>query len=139
MPEVYRHSYRVTYADCTVGNHVYYARYLDILEAARGEFSRSLGAPLLHLQESDTFFPVIEVNLRYKGMARYDDMLTVEVWLTEAGKVRLNFAYRILCGDKLLLDGSTSHVCTGMNERPKRLPDGIAEKLRPFVAAPAAA
>ena len=91
------------------------------------------------MQESDTFFPVIEVNLRYKGMARYDDMLTVEVWLTEAGKVRLNFAYRILCGDKLLLDGSTSHVCTGMNERPKRLPDGIAEKLRPFVATPAAA
>lgn len=29
---------RVTYADCTVGNHVYYSRYPDFLEEARGEF-----------------------------------------------------------------------------------------------------
>ncbi|EEF57182.1 hypothetical protein Cflav_PD0189, partial [Pedosphaera parvula Ellin514] len=38
--QLYRHSYRVTYADCTVGNHIYYSRYLNLLEAARGEFFR---------------------------------------------------------------------------------------------------
>jgi len=32
LPTVFRHSLRVTYAHCTMGNHVYYARYLDILE-----------------------------------------------------------------------------------------------------------
>jgi len=43
----FRHIYRVVYADCTLGNHIYYSRYLDILEAARGEFFRHLGVPLL--------------------------------------------------------------------------------------------
>lgn len=135
MSEVFRHPHRVTYASCTVGNHVYYGRYLDILEEARGEFFRSLGAPLLQLQEADVIFPVIEANLRYKGMARYDDALTVEVWLTEAAKVRLTFACRILCGERVLVEATTAHVCTGMNEKPKRLPEDLAAKLRPYLAA----
>jgi acyl-CoA thioester hydrolase len=134
MSAVFRHTHRVIYASCTVGNHVYYGRYLDILEEARGEFVRALGVPLLQLQEADVIFPVIEVNLRYKGMARYDDLLTIELWLTEAGKVRLNFAYRILCGDRLLVEGSTAHVCTGMNEKPKRLSEDLVAKLRPYLA-----
>ncbi len=28
---VFRWVYRVCYADCTVGNHIYYSRYLDLL------------------------------------------------------------------------------------------------------------
>jgi hypothetical protein len=33
--QTFRHTHRVTYAECTVGNHIYYARYLDLLEAAK--------------------------------------------------------------------------------------------------------
>jgi acyl-CoA thioesterase FadM len=45
------HTHRVSYAECTVGNHIYHSRYLDLLEAARGEFIRSLGPTVLHWQE----------------------------------------------------------------------------------------
>src|SRR5581483_3712381 len=78
-PAVFRHQYRVTYADCTVGNHVYYARYLDILESARGEFFRHLGVTFLQWQDQDVIFPVIECRLRYKAPARYHDQLTIEL------------------------------------------------------------
>lgn len=132
---VFRHTHRVTYADCTVGNHVYYARYLDLLEAARGEFARSLGTSFAQWQERDVILPVIECRLRYKAMARYDDLLTIEVWLTTAERVRLNFAYRILNQDgRLLLEGETQHVCTGTNEKPRRLPDELVGALQPFLA-----
>src|SRR3989442_1198243 len=94
--QVFRHPHRVTYAECTVGNHVYYARYLDLLEEARGEFFRHLGAPCSRWQEEDTIFPVVECRLRYKGAARYDDLLTTELWLVTLGRVRLTVAYRIL-------------------------------------------
>ena len=40
MAVPFRHPHRVSYAECTVGNHVYHSRYLDWLEAARGEFIR---------------------------------------------------------------------------------------------------
>ena len=53
---VFRHTHRVSYAECTLGNHVYYSRYLDLLEAARGDFFRQLGSPLLHWQERDVIF-----------------------------------------------------------------------------------
>ena len=39
-------------------------------------------------------FPVIEAKLRYKGAARYDDVLHIELWLTELERVRMNFACR---------------------------------------------
>ena len=87
--DLFQHSHRVTYADCTAGNHVYYARYLDFLEAARGEFFRHLGFPLSQLQDQDRIFPVIECHLRYKSPARYDDALTVEIWPAAVEQGRL--------------------------------------------------
>ena len=134
MSAPFRHLYRVVYADCTVGNHVYYSRYLDILEAARGEFLRHLGIPLLELQAQDTLFPVIESHLRYKSPARYDDLLTIELWTTLVQGARLNFGFRILKESSILiLEGETHHVCTGVNEKPKRLTPELIEKLGKFL------
>lgn len=127
---VFRCIHRVTYAECTLGNHIYYARYLDLLEAARGEFFRQLGLPLVQLQEQDTVFPVVECRLRYKSPARYDDVLTIEVWPTLAEGARLNFGHRILKEkDVLVLEGEMFHVCAGVNEKPKRLPADLLAKL----------
>ena len=132
----FRHTHRVTYAECTVGNHVYHARYLDLLEAARGEFFRRLGAPLLQWQTGETIFPVIECRLRYLTPARYDDVLTIELWPTAAQKIRLNFFHRILNQNQvLILEGETFHVCTGLNEKPKRLPGELVAKLQPYLRA----
>ncbi len=135
MARIFRHQHRVSYAECTVGNHIYYARYLDLLEAARGEFFRETGKTFSELQAADTIFPVVEVRLKYKAPARYDDLLTIEVWLTDLGKIRLNFAYRILKQDgTVLLEGETWHVCTNMNEKPKRTPEDLVPLLEPFFA-----
>ncbi len=135
MVNPFRHVHRVTYADCTVGNHIYHSRYLDLLEAARGEFLRSLGPTVLELQERDCIFPVIEARLRYKFPARYDDLLTIEVWATAIEKIRVNFAHRIVNQNgKLILEAETFHVCTGLDEKPKRLPEELAEKLKPYLA-----
>jgi acyl-CoA thioester hydrolase len=136
MANPFRHTHRVTYADCTIGNHIYHSRYLDLLEAARGEFIRSLGSTVLRWQENDMIFPVIEARVRYKFPARYDDLLAVEVWVTAVEKVRLNFGHRILNQDgKLILEAETLHVCTGVDEKPKRLPEELAEKLKPYLNA----
>ena len=134
MTAPFRHHHRVTYAECTVGNHIYHARYLDLLEAARGEFLRALGATVLALQEADFIFPVIEARLRYQAPARYDDMLTIEVWLTLVERVRLSFGHRILNqSGKLLLEAETCHCCTSREEKPKRLPPELVEKLTPHL------
>ena len=137
MAAPFRHSHRVSYADCTVGNHVYYSRYLDFLEVARGEFIRSLGLTMWQWQERDVIFPVIEARLRYQSPARYDDRLTIEVWPTAIEKVRVNFAHRIVNqANGLILEAATFHVCTDLNGKPKRLPEELASTLQFYYAPP---
>jgi acyl-CoA thioester hydrolase len=131
---VFQHQHRVIYAECTLGNHVYYSRYLDMLEEARGELFRQLGCPFLALQEAGLAFPVLTAQVNYKGMAHYDDLLTVEVFVSELKGIRLNFNYRILnAAGTLLIEGETRHVCASIDGKPKRLPLEIQEKLQPYL------
>ncbi len=130
MP-VFQYTHRVTYAECTAGNHIYYARYLDLLEAARGEFFRQLGEPLLQWQQQDVIFPVIECRVRYKAPARYDDLLTIELWPSGIERVRVNFQYRILNqSGTLLVEAETFHACTGLDEKLRRIPEELDKLLR---------
>jgi acyl-CoA thioester hydrolase len=134
---VYKHQHRVIYGECTLGNHVYYSRYLEILEGARGEFFRHVGCPLLGLQEAGTGFPVIGLQIAYKGPARYDNLLAIELWVNELGGIRLNIGFRILnTGRTLLAEGETRHVCASLDEKAKRLPKELIEKLQPFLRSP---
>jgi acyl-CoA thioester hydrolase len=131
---VFRHQHRVTYGECTVGNHVYYSRHLEMLERARGEFFRHLGCPFLGLQEAGTAFPVIGLEIAFKGAARYDDLLTIELCVNEMGGIRLSIGFRILnAGGALLAEGETRHVCAGTDEKPRRLPKELLDKLQPFL------
>jgi acyl-CoA thioester hydrolase len=128
--QTFSHVHRVSYAECTLGNHVYYARYLDLLEEARGEFFRSLGFPLLELQTGGTIFPVVEAHVFYKGPACYDDLLRIDLWVTQLGPVRLGFSYSAVNqSGALLIEASTLQVCTAINNQPKRLPAELLGKL----------
>jgi len=131
---VFQYRHRVTYAECTAGNHIYYARYLDLLEAARGEIFRHIGAPLLQLQREDIIFPVVECRVRYLTPARYDNWLTIEVWPFGMKRVRINFACRIHneAGARIL-EAETFHACTGTNEKPRRIPGELEKLLLPHV------
>src|SRR2546423_873155 len=121
--QLFSYSQRVTYSLCTIGNHVYYSRYLDILEAARGEFFRHLGTSFPQWQQRGAIFPVIECGVRYKSAARYDDLLRVELWVTLARGIRMNFGYRMTNQQNvLILDAKTFTICTNLENKPKRLP-----------------
>jgi acyl-CoA thioester hydrolase len=129
-PPAFRHPHRVVYADCTLGNHIYYARYLHLLEAARGEYFRSLGKTFAAWQEDGFIFPVIEVQLRYKSPARYDELLQIEVTPIRAEGIRLTFGYRVLGQDGTLkVEGETQHVCASLHEKPRRLPQELRVAL----------
>jgi acyl-CoA thioester hydrolase len=90
------------------------------------------------LQEAGTAFPVIGLQISYKGLARYDDLLTVEIFMSELGGIRLSFGFRVLnAAGTLLAEGETRHVCASTDEKPRRLPKELIEKLQPYLRAPA--
>jgi len=125
---VFRHIYRVTYADCTVGNHIYYGRYLNLLEAARGEFFRHLGLPLLQLQEQDTIFPVVECHLRYKAPARYDDVLRLRTKTTRVSAAKIEHEYQLLRGEDLIAQAQSTLACVDRTGAVQRVPEWLHDE-----------
>lgn len=131
---VFRHAHRVTYSECTLGNHVYYGRFLDLLEEARGEFFRHLGQPFLLWQDRDTLFPVVECRLRFVTAARYDDELAIEVWVSAMGRVRLSFSYRIVSQRGAeILRATTDHACATVADKLQRIPEELRAALLPYL------
>ena len=125
---------RVPYSDMTAGNHVYYSRYLEWLEAARTEAFREMGVPLEELQtQQKLMFPVVECLLKFNMAARYDDVVDIRSWFSEVGKVKFFWDYEIARGADILVNAKTVHVCTTLDEKPQRLPAAIAEFMKKHV------
>jgi acyl-CoA thioester hydrolase len=132
--EIFRHHQRVIYAQCTIGNHVYHSRYLDILEAARGEFMRALGYPLARLQTENLIFPIIECRVKYLAPARYDDELMIELWMKSATRLRLTVAARVVSpGGVVYVEAETDHVSTSIEEKPKRMPRELLQACEGYL------
>ena len=138
MPgEIFIHRQRVIYAHCTIGNHVYHSRYLDILEGARGEFMRAIGYPLQRLQDEDCIFPVVSLRMKFVAPARYDDELKIQITLRDVTRLRLTVIHKIIgpSGQKLL-EAETDHVSTSIHEKPKRMPQELLSACEPYLIDP---
>jgi acyl-CoA thioester hydrolase len=125
------HSHRVSYAETAPGNHVYFSRYLEMIEECRGEFFRHMDNPLKKLAEEAAIqFPVRECNIKYHGSARHDDELTIGATLTGLARARITLAYQIQRGDELLVTATIEHACVGSKGRPCRIPTELSAALR---------
>ena len=132
--ETFIHRQRVIYAQCTIGNHVYHSRYLDIMEAARGEFMRAIGYPLQRLQDEDCIFPIISLRMKFVAPARYDDELEIHITLKDVSRLRLTVHHKITGPNgKLFVEAETDHVCTTIHEKPRRMPQELLTACERYV------
>lgn len=133
---VHAHEFRVIYGDTDQMGFAYYANFLRWFEVARNEYLRAVGVPYRRLEEEGIVLPVTEAACSYFRPARYDDVLRIESWIEELGRVRVRFAYRILrTGEpEPLAAGFTVHACLGRDEAPRRLPDLLLQALQRFEA-----
>jgi acyl-CoA thioester hydrolase len=121
---------RVIYGDTDQMGVVYYANYLRFFEASRNEFIRAKGLRYRDFEKDfGLMLPVVEAGVHYKQPARYDDLITVEIALTEVRRASARFGYRILRGDELLVTGHTVHACVDLAGRVQRMPPALLERL----------
>jgi acyl-CoA thioester hydrolase len=86
---------RVYYEDTDAGGIVYHATYLRWMERARTEWLRALGASHGALAERDGLqFVVSDLDIRYRRPARLDDLLDVDLEVTEVRRASLRLAQR---------------------------------------------
>jgi acyl-CoA thioester hydrolase len=108
---------------------VYYANYLRYFESARAAYWRDLGKSYRDLEAWGVALPVIEAHCNYRRSACYEDLLTVDVGVSELRGASLRFAYRVLRGDELLADGYTRHAVIGPDGRPRALPAALRDAI----------
>lgn len=91
----HQHQIRVRYAETDQMSFVYYGNYAQYFEVGRVEFLRSFGYSYKQLEEEGVMMPVVEINIKYKRPAKYDDVLTVKSKITELSDNRVVFMQEI--------------------------------------------
>jgi acyl-CoA thioester hydrolase len=107
------HEIRVIFGDTDQMGVVYYANYLRYFEGARAAYWRALGRSYKDLEAWGIALPVVEAHCEYRRPAYYEDVLVVEVWVSQLRSASLRFAYRIRRGDERIADGTTRHAVIG--------------------------
>ena len=130
MSYVYPYQHRVRYRECDPMGVVYHTHYLDYFEAGRTEALRDLGLPYRSLEAEGIIMPVVEANVRYRGPARYDDLIVVEVTFEDVPSVRVPIDYTVRREgeEEILVTGHTT-LCfmDADRRRPIAAPDAVTD------------
>lgn len=123
------HEIRVIFGDTDQMGVVYYANYLRYFESSRAAYWRDLGKSYRDLEAWGVALPVIEAHCNYRRPALYEDLLVVDVGISELRGASIRFAYRVLRGEELLADGYTRHAVIGTDGRPRALPAALRDAI----------
>lgn len=113
---------------------MYYGNYATFYEVARVEAFRDLGFPYKQMEAEGVGMPVLEMQLRYIGPARYDDLLTVKLSIDEIPRARITFGYEIRNeSGKIINTGMTTLAFMNMKTgRPVKIPENMLKLLKPY-------
>jgi acyl-CoA thioester hydrolase len=122
---------RVRYAETDQMGIAHHANYLIWCELARTDFMRDLGVRYRELEEGGLLLPVVDVRLRYRAVARYDDLLRVRCWVREVATRRVIFGYAVdrRTDGQLLATAQTSLMALGSKHERTTIPDLVRQAL----------
>lgn len=122
--------HRVRYADTDRMDMVYHGSYVPMLEAARVDTLREIGWVYSEMEAKGILLPVINLCMRYKMPARYDQILRIETHVVKAPTSKIEFCFNVFHEDNLLVEAQV--VLAFVNSTsglPQRAPSGLEEAL----------
>ena len=124
-PFIVEATFHVRYAETDAQGIVHHASYIIYFEEGRSEYIRQRGTSYAEFERGGHFLAVTEINARYLKSARYDDLLTVRCWVSEARSRTLTFEYEIIHAEskERLLTGTSKHICLNREGQIARIPD----------------
>ncbi len=123
------HEIRIIFGDTDQMGVVYYANYLRFFESSRAAYWRALGKSYKDLEAWGIALPVVEAHCDYKRPAFYEDLLVVDVEVSELRSASVRFRYVVKRDATLLAEGYTRHAVIGTDGRPRRVPDELRASL----------
>jgi L-methionine (R)-S-oxide reductase len=122
---------RVGYKDTDKMGVVHHSNFLVYFEIARTELLRNLGVSYKEIEQHQTFLVVKDVSLKIYRSAYYDDVLTIETFVTDTKRSSITFFYQMFNqNSELIAEGETRIFSVDEHTRKlKSLDSFIIEKL----------
>jgi len=125
---------RVRYAETDQMAYVYYGNYASYFEVARVETFRLIGFSYKELEEAGVMMPVLEYKTKYLKPAKYDDLLSIKVWVKGKPGVRIRFEYEVYNEQNQLLTiaETTLVFVSAQTGKPCMLPPRFQSIIDPY-------
>ncbi len=130
---------RVGVAETDMMGIVHHANYVTYFERGRLEYMRRRGMSYKDMVGRGFHMPVVELAVRYRKPAFFDDLLSVQTRLGALSRVTVRFDYRIsrpsaaaspaTAASDLLVEGHVLLACVDKTNRPRPVPEDLAGLL----------
>ena len=110
---------------------VHHSNYIKFFEVARTEWLRAIGLTYAEMERRGVMMPIVEVNIKYRQPAYYDELISVTASVDELPMARMSFKYEIRGEDgRDIATGSTTlGFIDKETRRPQRAPRWLMEVL----------
>ena len=110
---------------------VHHSNYVKFFEVARTEWLRAMGLTYAEMERRGVMMPIVEVNVKYRQQAYYDELISVTASVDELPMARMVFKYEIHGEDgRDIATGSTTlGFIDKETRRPQRAPKWLMEVL----------
>jgi acyl-CoA thioester hydrolase len=128
------HRLRVRYVECDMQAIVFNSHYYTWMDIAHAELIREVLGPIEELRRLGVDVVVAESSARYRGSARYDQDIDIEVRLEALTTSSMTTTYAIRHGQHLLVEGRVRHVGVDPVELTKKpWPDEVRAAFTPLL------
>ncbi len=124
------HALRVRFCETDMMAIVHHANYLVYCEAARVEWLHKRGVSYADWERQGVQLPVVDVRIRYRLPARFEDVLDIETTLAELTRVSVRFRYSVTRASQVLAEVETQLACVGPQLALRRMPEEVMRVFR---------
>ena len=110
---------------------VHHSNYVKFFEVARTEWLRASGLTYAEMERRCVMMPIVEVQVKYRMPAYYDELITVKAMVEELPMARMTFKYEVRGEDgRDIASGLTTlGFIDSTTRRPQRVPAWLMEVL----------
>ena len=133
--EPFRFQARIKMIDTDASGRIHYTAMLRYFEEAEMEFLRVLGVNRPNLRNYN--LPRVHVECDFLRVIRLDDVIDIEVSITNIGRSSLRFEFRTFNAGQLAAKGAVVAVCADQTTLlPVRIPDDLRATLSAVLTDP---
>jgi acyl-CoA thioester hydrolase len=111
---------------------VHHSNYIKFFEVARTEWLRAMGITYAEMERRGVMMPIVDVAVKYRNPALYDELISVTAFVDEAPMARMTFRYEVRGEDgREIASGSTTlGFIDSQTRRPVRAPQWLLEVIK---------